>query len=564
MMKKAMMVKKGDEEVVEVWFDFNWDMLEIVKSIPGRRFVDDRVRGKHWTCPMTDESLGILQKAGFKLCGELLAFLKRGPITSDNVKELHVLGLKKKLFPFQRKGVAFIEAKKGRVLIGDEMGLGKTIQALAWLHLHPELRPAVILCPAHLKLNWNREIHETLPGEQNVQILFGTDHSVPLTGDIIIVNYDILPNKYKKYLDSAGRKRHKEIPNTGWIDFLIALKPRALIIDEAHYTKNTKAFRTKGTRKLARKIKHVIALTGTPIVNRPIEGFNIIQMIDKNVFPDFWNYVHRYCAARHNGFGWDYSGASNQEELHGKLKNTVMLRRKKSEVLSDLPDMLYSHVPMELGNESEYDDAEADFIRFIHKQKGEKAAEKAKKAEHLVKIEALKQLAVKGKMEQAIQWIHSFFENAEEDKKLVVFAVHKPVIAEVMKEFKEIAVKIDGSVSAVDRDKAVRAFQEDKTVRLFIGNIKAAGTGLTLTAATSVAFLELPWTPGELFQAASRCHRIGQKNSVNVYYLLAAGTIEERIACLLDEKGEVLNNILDGGIVKDIPLISELIKSYGR
>ncbi len=560
MRKEAVLVG----EQVEIRFDFDWEVLDVVKSIPGRRFVDSRQKGKHWTCPPSRDALKILAGEGFQMCGELKDFLKEKPVVVQELKGMDAPGLKKELFPFQRVGLAFIEAKKGRALIGDEMGLGKTIQALAWLHIHPELRPAIVLCPAHLKLNWEREIRETMPSSPHVQVLFGRDHTTPLTGDIIIINYDILPNKYKKYRDSAGRRRFKEIPKTGWVDYLIQIQPKALVIDEAHFTKNTRAYRTKGTRKLARKVPHVVALTGTPIVNRPIEGYNIVQMIDRNVFPDFWKYVHTYCDAKHNGFGWDYTGASNQDELHHKLTSSVMIRRKKREVLKDLPDMLYSHTPVELENQREYDAAEDDFIRFIWKRKGKVAAEKAQKAEHLVKIEELKQLAVQGKMKQVIQWIHSFFDNAEEGEKLVVFAVHKSTISQIMTEFEGIAVKVDGSVSAVDRDKAVRRFQKDPRARLFVGNIQAAGTGLTLTAASSVAFVELPWTPGELSQAEGRCHRIGQKNAVNIYYLLAAGTIEERIAHLLDQKREVLDAVLDGGAVEEIPLISELIGSYEK
>jgi SWI/SNF-related matrix-associated actin-dependent regulator 1 of chromatin subfamily A len=147
---------------------------------------------------------------------------------------------------------------------------------------------------------------------------------------------------------------------------------------------------------------------------------------------------------------------------------------------------------------------------------------------------------------------------------LVVFAVHKTTIDALMKEFKTEAVKVDGSVSATKRDEAVKTFQNDPKVKLFIGNIQAAGTGLTLTAASSVAFLELPWTPGELKQAEDRCHRIGQKNTVNVYYLLADETIEMTIARILDEKRKVLEAVLDGKEVDEGNLLTELIEAYTK
>jgi len=330
-------------------------------------------------------------------------------------------------------------------------------------------------------------------------------------------------------------------------------------MDEAHYIKNSSAQRTKATKKLAKGIPHVIALTGTPIVNRPVEGFNIFQVINRELFPNFWTYVHRYCGARHNGWGWDFSGATNKEELNQILTSTIMIRRRKADVLKDLPEKLYSFVPMELDNEKEYRNAEAEFIEYLRGVKGKEAAEKAKKAEHLVKIEAMKQLAVKGKREQAINWIRDFIEDGS---KLVVFAVHKEVIDQLMNEFKDVAVKIDGSTPTPERHKAVEAFQSDPNIKLFIGNIQAAGVGLTLTAASAVAFLELPWTPGELQQAEDRCHRIGQKNAVNIYYLLAENSVEYKLAKLLDKKKEVLSAVIDGKLVNEKSLITELIESY--
>lgn len=537
-MKKASLL---DNDTIEIRFDFDWDTLEIVKSIPGRRFKNDYY-GKYWTCPLSSKALSILKKASFSFSPELE---KQAPsiqdkyLPAEQVPNIEINGLKKNLFPFQKKGVSIIESCGGRALLGDEMGLGKTIQALAWLHLHPEKRPAVIICPAHLKLNWEKEIRDTLPGKQNVQILFGVKNSEPLTGDIIIINYDIL---------------HK-----GWEEEIIKYKPQVLIIDEAHYIKSNKALRTKSTKKLAKKSPHVIALTGTPIVNRPIEGFNIAQIIDKSIFPDFWKYVHTYCGAKHTGFGWDFNGATNKEELHQILTNTIMIRRKKKDVLPDLPDKMYSYVPIEISNNGEYFEAEEDFIEYVRERKGRAAAEKAKGAEHLTKIEILKQLAVKGKMDHAVKWIHNFI---EDNGKLVIFATHRAVVERMMEEFKGKAVKIDGSTSTKNRAEAVERFQTDDSARLFVGNIQAAGTGITLAAASAVAFLELPWTSGELSQAEDRCHRIGQKNTVNIYYLLANNTIEEKIARLLDQKKKVLDAVLDGGEMKEVKLLTDLMKEY--
>lgn len=538
--------KLVEDEVVEIWFDFDSSVVEFVKTLPGRRFQSDG-KGKYWTVPPSTEVIEELRKAGFTLCPALQSFGKIDESTPPT--PLSKLNLKRQLYPFQEQGVTFIEAKKGRALLADEMGLGKSIQALAWLALHPEKRPVIILCPAHLKLNWMQEIRKTLPGNPNIQVLQGTK-PYKITGDLVIINYDILSD---------------------WLRALHAIKPQVLIFDEAHYVKSSTAQRTKATKKLAREvdkelginheIPHVIALTGTPIINRPIEGFNIVQIVNRKVFPGFWEYAHRYCGANHNRFGWDLTGATNKEELHQKLTSTIMLRRKKADVLKDLPDKIHGYVPVELDNRGEYERAETEFIEWLAETKGEKAAAKAQQAEHLVRIENLKQLAIQGKLKQAIQWIQDFLDGNNGDK-LVVFTTHKAPVARLMEEFGAIAVKVDGSVSPEKRHEAVQKFQNDPAVRLFVGNIQAAGTGLTLTAASTVAFLELPWTPGELVQAEDRLHRIGQKNAVNVYYLLATETIEFEIAEMLDSKRTVLNAIIDGTDTPETQMLTELMRRY--
>jgi len=546
-------VRKGQEIVIS--FPFSYEDLDVVKSIPGRKF--DPI-AKSWSCPLSYDALDILMNAEFLLSDELKQFRTPPEQTAKDIEGVEVRGLRKQLFPFQQQGVAFIEATEGRTLIGDEMGLGKTVQALAWLQLHPEKRPAVVVCPASLKLNWKQEAEAWL-SEVDVQVINGTDHSIPITGDLIIINYDVLPNKYESYRDVTGRARKREIPNTGWVDYLIAAKPQVAIFDECHYIKSNSANRTKGAKKLGRKVNHIIALSGTPVVNRPIELFNALRMINPAVVPDFWAFAQRYCGAKHNGFGWDFSGSSNTEELHDKLVQTVMIRRLKKDVLKDLPDKIRSFVPMPLANEAEYQQAEDNFIKWLRDTKGLEAAAKATHAEQLAKIEAMKQLAVKGKLKSAIEWIENYVDS---NGKMVVFATHKKTIDALMKKFGNKAVKVDGSVSMSDRDMAVKAFQNDESIRVFVGNIQAAGVGLTLTASSTVVFLELPWTPGDLSQAEDRCHRIGQKDAVNVYYLLAENTIENEIAKLLDAKRRVLDSVLDGKVTEDDNLFEALINAY--
>lgn len=530
---------------IAIQFPYSYDTLSKVKSLDGRKWHPE---GKYWTCEMKVLSIRRLKEWGFTLDAFLENQLKGMDahlelIGEDKVLSIGTLlaksGIKRELFGFQREGVAFVESRKGRALIGDEMGLGKTIQALAYLQLHPEIRPAVIVCPASLKLNWAKEIKSTLNGASRIQIVEGKT-PYRLSGEIIIINYDILE---------------------AWQKQLMLYKPKIIIADECHYFKSNEAKRTKAMKLLAKDVPHFIALSGTPIVNRPIEIYNALNIINSSVIPGFREYTKRYCGATYNGFGWDYSGATNTDELHKILTETIMIRRKKKDVLKDLPDKLYSFVPMTLSNIQEYDAIENDVIGYIRQNKGKEAAEKASNAEVLVQMELLKQAAVRGKMNASLDWIKDFLESGE---KLVVFAIHKFVIDEIMKWFPNISVKIDGSTSLQDRNTAVERFQNDPKVSLFVGNIKAAGVGLTLTAASNVAILELPWTPGDLAQAEDRCHRIGQKDSVTVHMLLAAGTIEEDIASLLDIKRKILDAVLDGVVTQEESLLVELMNSLEK
>ena len=533
--KNAVLITSG---IIKITFPFDKTLIEQIKSLPGRRYHNEGT-SRYWTCPLTKESVHKLSQWDFSLDQSLQKELiqKKEPISITG--ELKIPGLKMKLRPFQEEGVKFLEKKNGSALIADEMGLGKTVQTLAWLQWHPELRPAIVVTPASVKLNWQKECNLWMT-EPEVQVLSGTRAGTPITGRIIIINYGILWH---------------------WIEHLTSINPKVLVMDECHYIKNSKALRTKAIKLLVKPISHRIGLSGTPIINRPMEAYNAIKIIDGSILPGFFPFAMRYCGAKHNGFGWDFTGASNTEELHEKLSG-VMIRRLKKDVLKELPPKTRSVVPMQLSNMKEYKKAETDFISFVKETKGAKAAGKAGNAKQLARIEGLKQLAVKGKIDSVVDWIKDFLEI---DGKLVVFATHKATIDRLMKEFENVAVKIDGSTSQTDRDKAIAQFQTQETTRLFVGNIRAAGIGITLTAASNVAFVELGWSPGEHDQAEDRIHRIGQEaESINIHYLLASDTIEESIARLIDRKREVLNMVLDGTGADEGSLLSQLIEEYSN
>jgi SWI/SNF-related matrix-associated actin-dependent regulator of chromatin subfamily A-like protein 1 len=598
--------KKG-ERVIKIKFPFNMEELTRVRTLFGRYYIQD---GKFWEAPLNINNLQMLNDWGYVFDKNLEKyFQKRVKSQISDIKPIEIPGLNGALRPFQNTGVSLIEYfidLNGRgALLGDEMGLGKTIQALAYLQLHKDLRPAIIVVPASLKLNWEREALKWLNPKPSIQVLSGSNFKIKLNSEIIILNYDIIANQYETIIDPEGKEHEKELKGTGWVDYLIDIKPKILIADECHYIKNSSAQRTKGVKKLANKTKIFLALSGTPIENRPIEIFNSVNLIDPNIFNNEWAFKQKYCGAKHNGFGWNFLGASNTKELHNVLIHNCMIRRLKKDVLSELPEKIYSFIPLEIDNEKEYRFAENNFIEFIKNKVGkefdndinnvktklkselgafmekynideidfgqhslsidetknnfiETKIQKVSTAEVITQIEILKQLAAKGKINQIINWIENFLES---DEKLVVFARHKFIIDILMQKFNKIAKKIDGSVSMDKRQLAIDSFQNDLKTKLIIIS-EAGGVGITLTAASNIAITENPWTPGKLDQIVDRVHRIGQKNSVNVHQLIAINTIDESIAKLLDEKRKILSAVLDGKEVDTGNLLYELIKQF--
>jgi len=426
-----------------------------------------------------------------------------------------------KKLDYQLKAVRKIEHFKGRALLADEMGLGKTIEALLWVKRHPKARPVIVICPASLKWMWEAFVHRVL--KIRCEVLSGT--TPPKKGlmgkhSFLIINYKILPY---------------------WIKHLKKLKPKILLIDEPHYIKNAKTERTKAVRKL-KKVKYIIPIGGTPLVNRPVELWTILHLIRPDLFKDKLPFLIRYCNRKWSPFGWDVSGASHLKELHRKLNSTMMIRRLKKDVLSELPDKIRYTIPLEIKRE-EYDEALNDFIKWLTKKSISKA-KRAARAKKLVQMGYLKRLAAELKMKLVLSWIDNFLE--EDDGKLVLFCIHKNIIEILHNKYKKICVVIDGKVPMKNRQRAVRSFQNNKQVRIFIGNIQAAGVGITLTAASSLAFVEMDWVPGHHTQAEDRIHRMGQKNAANIYYLIAKNTIEENLCKLIQKKQKILASILDG------------------
>ena len=506
-----------------------WDLLgpdhfkylNMMKNFYGRRWNKDE---ECWYAPVSVLNVMALKSHNFNLSPNIERWYDEATEEPETKSVDIIDGLKLELYPFQKEGVAFIESRRGRCLIGDEMGLGKTPQSLAWLQLHPKVSPVIIVTPSVAKYNWKNEAKKWMR-RPKIEVIDGNARgNVKLpTARLIAINYDVLHS---------------------WTYHLKKLNPQCVILDEIHYIKNNEAQRTRAVKNLCYNVKHIIGLSGTPILNRPIELYNAAILIDPGLFPSRAIFAKRYAERFHNGFRWDDTGADNLQELHEILTKTIMIRRLKKDVLKDLPPKIRQVIPMKLENRPEYRRAETDFIRWLKEIDPVKAA-RARRAEALVKIAYLKQLAIDGKIDESIRWIDEYLHITQ--GKLVVFAVHQKTIKKRKEHYGDVAVVIDGKVSAKNKFKRAEQFQEDDDIKVLIGNIKAAGVALTLTAASATCFLELGWTPGEHDQAEDRVHRIGQKSdTVNAYYLLTENTIERRMADLIDNKRSILAQVLDG------------------
>lgn len=435
-----------------------------------------------------------------------------------------------KLMAFQNAGVEEILARRN-VLLADEPGLGKTAQVISYLNIVqlPPEHKILIICPASLKLNWVREflkfgsrgsyyIKVLAHGKDKIQgcsIVTGIPHNV------VIVNYDLLKSKFI-------------------FDQLHDFKATIVVCDEAHYLKNAKALRSKNTAALVKRAtEKAIMVTGTPLVNRPIELYNILKMIDPDTmhpFEDYRRYAYRFCAAHNGRWGFDVSGSSNEEELNMRLRAHCMIRRTADEVLPQLPEAFLQILPFEQDKHTKKI-VEQEF-RFTfddlkkHPEKGE-----------IGDLAKLRHDLALAKLPASIQAISDLLDSV---KKVIVFAHHRDVMDGLMAGLAEFKpVNLSGGMSPEKKQKAVDAFQNDPEVRVFVGQIQAAGVGITLTAAANVEFVETSWVPGEIDQAVKRAKRIGQHSHVTARFHIVEKSLDETMLKTAFDKLKNINKILN-------------------
>jgi SWI/SNF-related matrix-associated actin-dependent regulator of chromatin subfamily A-like protein 1 len=449
--------------------------------------------------------------------------------------------------PYQRAGIAYAVPRKD-TLIGDQMGLGKTIQGAGLINATPSIRKVLVVCPASLKINWQRELRRWLARPLTIGVANG---GWPMT-DVVIVNYDVL------------RKFDAEIKGIEW---------DLAIFDECHYVKNGKAQRTqaifgkwdadaKAWTVAPIRAARRLFLTGTPILNRPKELWTIVHALDRKGLGDNWRNFHvRYCAGHQTRHGWDIDGASNLAELNSKLRAAFMIRRLKSEVLTELPPKRRQVIVLEPSKKAraliERQNALADRVSKAKEAlQASKASEDPRAFEAAVaaledasgaafeEMSALRHEIALAKLPQVIEHVRDALDGSE--GKIIVFAHHRDVVEALAKEFSDVgAVKLMGGDAPADKQSGIDRFQTDPSCRVFVGSIKAAGVGITLTAATHVVFAEQDWTPGWNQQAEDRAHRIGQRESVLIQYVVLDGSLDAHIAQVNVDKAAIADAALD-------------------
>lgn len=538
-MSAGIIIDMGNEYQVD--FAYRKSIVDAIKLIPGRRF---DYRDKKWLVPKeSKEHLVRFAKINRFEFGMQASNKPQQYDTTPALPDLTIdIPLKRELFPFQKTGVAYALDKK-RLIIGDQPGLGKTSQAFATI-IAADAFPCLIICPSSLKINWQREIDQfthkkAMILNDSVKTNFFMYHQAGLA-DFFIVNFESLKKYFVEKIDDPGKGkplRLNHIHFKAWaVNFF-----KAVIIDESHRVKSMKAQQTKFTKGICTGKEWILALTGTPVINKPKDLIAQLGIIEQfKAFGGYSAFVSRYCSG--------LKEASNLKELNYKLNTTCFYRRDKSDVMKDLPPKTRQVVMCDISTRKEYMDAQRDLEEYLRKYKEatDEQIRKSMKGEVMVRIGILKNISARGKFKEVIEFIDDLIESGE---KLVLFGHLKEVLGKFKEHYPD-AVSITGEDSGAARQFAVDKFQTNPECKLIICSIQAAGVGLTLTASSRVAFVELGWHPAIHDQCEDRCHRIGQYDNVTCTYFLGKDTIDEWVYSIITEKRAMTNEVV--GAVNDV------------
>lgn len=541
-------IRKGSD--FHVIFKYNPLIIDrLKKAVPGRRYDS---RHKCWVVPDRNEAalVRFARENNFTF-GEI-------PQEPERVFEIPPMPeldveIKSKIEPrpFQKQGIAYILNKK-RTIVGDQMGLGKTGQTILALS-HSKAFPALVVCPSSLKENWVREWEKWT----NYKAMILTDkvknnfHLYYQSGmvQVFVVNYESLKKYFVDKIDvhtdpKTGKKLPLRITHIHFKEKISMFS--SVVFDESHRIKDGKTQQTKFSIGIARNKEWALCITGTPVINKPKDLIAPLHCIGQlqAVFGGYSNFVKRYCAGDRE--------ASNLRELGSILRSNCFYRREKTEVLKELPAKTRQVVLCEIDprHRREYHQAEADLVKYLkdYREATDAQIRKSMRGEVMVRIGVLKNISARGKLGDVYDFIRDTIDSGE---KLIVFAHLKEVIKAIVDEFPG-SLSITGDTPMFTRQFNVDRFQSDESAKLIVCSTKAAGVGLTLTASSMVAFVELPWTFADCEQCEDRAHRIGQTDNVTAYYFLGKDTIDSHIYDIIQTKKDISRTVT--GAEDDIPV----------
>lgn len=427
-----------------------------------------------------------------------------------------------------------------KYILADDMGLGKTTSATI-AAVESGANKILVICPASLKLNWKRELSNYT--NEPIGIVEGKKWE---DGKFVIINYDIIKNFHKI------PKKSDEEPESKFLDEEFDL----IIIDEAHYISNKQAKRTKLVNNLVNSVGRVWLLTGTPMTSRPINYYNLLELVDSPLTINWAGYVKRYCDGYQFMAGgrrvWNVNGASNLEELRDRTKPHV-LRRLKDDVI-DLPEKIITPIYLTL-NSKEYVREIGNYIEW------ENTAEKKSISVRLNKLMLARQIIAEEKMKHTFEIIDNIL---EQGKKVIVFTNFTNTLEEIAWKYNQRSVKLNGKMSKKARQESVDRFQNDPKIDVFVGNIKAAGVGITLTAAEAVIFNDFSFVPADHAQAEDRAYRYGQKNSVSIYYPIFENSMDMVIYNILERKKNIIETVMGDNEDFNEDIFDSLLKSMNE
>lgn len=557
-------------------FEYNPTLIDLVKRIPTRQWDSTE---REWVIqkdsiafpPGYDSRWYVEQFAAWAVKKRFCSKIERRSNAHDDKYELPkmkgLVGEHYMLMPpfeYQLQGVRYALDSK-RCIFGDQPGLGKTLQAICTVvKAHKEATqygesfPVLVICPASMKVSWKREfkkfagLEATILDDSNRSSWNRFWELKRPDGEAIcpvfITNFESIRKFFVKEIRNTTRFTLRSIVFDERIQLF-----RSVIIDESHRCRSSKTQQSKFIEGICRGKKWIFALTGTPVVNNNTDLIQQLKILGRlEDFAGYNAFVSRYCDGAQK--------ASNMRELNYRLWCCCFFRREKKDVLKQLPDKTRQYITCAITNRKEYQDAENNFLNYLRQYKNadDDRINRAMRGEVMVRMQTLKEIAARGKVKAVADFIHDVIDGGE---KLIMFAYLKEVVMALKAEFPD-AVTVTGSDNATQKQNAVDRFQNDPECKLIILNFKSGGTGLTLTAASRVGFIEFPWTYSDCEQAEDRAHRNGQKNAVNCYYFLGDKTIDEYMYKVIQIKKDIANEVTGTTTQIDEDVVSNVMNLF--